>query len=114
MMNAEPTSILIVEDERVVARDIQNRLARFGYSIAGVTRLGEEAVRIAEEKSPSLVLMDIRLRGAMDGITAAQIIRDRAHVQQPRPARRDYHRVHHQLPDALLRQPPRHTLHDGP
>jgi PAS domain S-box-containing protein len=71
------TTILIVEDERIVARDIQNRLTRLGYAVAGVTRFGEEAIRLATELRPDLVLMDIRLAGAMDGVTAAQEIRNR-------------------------------------
>jgi PAS domain S-box-containing protein len=72
-----PVKILIVEDERIVARDIQSRLTRLGYAVVGVTRFGEEAVRLADELRPDLVLMDIRLEGAMDGVTAAQEIRDR-------------------------------------
>jgi PAS domain S-box-containing protein len=74
-MNA--TTILIVEDERIVARDIQNRLTRLGYAVVGVTRFGEEAVQLATALRPDLVLMDIRLEGAMDGVTAALEIRDR-------------------------------------
>jgi two-component system cell cycle sensor histidine kinase/response regulator CckA len=72
-----PARILIVEDERVVARDIESRLTRMGYAVAGVTRFGEEAIRLAEERRPDLVLMDIRLKGAMDGVAAAQEIRSR-------------------------------------
>ncbi len=73
--------VLIVEDERVVARDIQTRLARLGYTIAGVTRFGEEAVQMAQQACPDVVLMDIRLEGAMDGIEAAERIRQ--HCQVP-------------------------------
>jgi PAS domain S-box-containing protein len=72
-----PAKILIVEDERVVARDIQYRLTRLGYQVAGVTCFGEEAVKLAGETSPDLVLMDIRLEGEMDGVVAAQEIRNR-------------------------------------
>jgi PAS domain S-box-containing protein len=74
-MNAP--AILIVEDERIVARDIQNRLTHLGYSVVGVTRFGAEAIRLADEVRPDLVLMDIRLEGDMDGVTAAREIRDR-------------------------------------
>jgi PAS domain S-box-containing protein len=70
-------TILIVEDERIVARDIQSRLTRLGYTVVGLTRLGEEAVRLAAEMRPDLVLMDIRLEGPMDGVTAAQEIHNR-------------------------------------
>jgi CheY-like chemotaxis protein len=74
------TRILIVEDERVVARDIETRLARLGYAVAGVTRSGAEAVRLAVELRPDLVLMDIRLKGPMDGVDAAREIRVRCAV----------------------------------
>jgi PAS domain S-box-containing protein len=69
--------ILIVEDEGIVAKDIQNRLTRQGYTVVGTTETGEDAVRMAGHLQPDLVLMDIRLKGAMDGVTAAEQIRDR-------------------------------------
>ena len=73
-----PTArILIVEDNRAVARDLDQRLGRLGFAVAGVTGLGEEAIVLAEQERPDLVLMDIRLDGAMDGITAAEHIRAR-------------------------------------
>jgi PAS domain S-box-containing protein len=68
-------SILIVEDEAIVAEDVGNKLKRLGYEICGTTGSGEEAVALAREKHPSLVLMDIRLRGRMDGVEAAQSLR---------------------------------------
>src|SRR5262249_44979975 len=73
-------SILIVEDQRVVARDIAEHVTRLGYAVVGITGSGEEAVRLAEEVRPHLVLMDIRLDGAVDGGQAAQQIRERVHV----------------------------------
>ncbi len=69
--------ILIVEDESIVAMEIEDRLKGLGYGVAGVVSSGEEAIRKAEETRPSLVLMDIRLKGDTDGIEAAQQIRDR-------------------------------------
>jgi PAS domain S-box-containing protein len=75
-----PARVLIVEDERIVARDIQNRLTQLGYEVVGVTRFGEEAVRLADQLRPDLVLMDIRLEGGMDGVDAALEIRRRAPV----------------------------------
>ena len=66
--------ILIVEDEGIVAKDIEAKLTRLGYAVAGIARSGVEAVRLAEESDPDLVLMDINLNGGPDGIqTAAQI-----------------------------------------
>lgn len=69
------TSILIVEDERIVALDIENSLSSSGYVIAGITDRGDDAVMLANELHPDLVLMDIGLRGTLDGIEAAIQIR---------------------------------------
>jgi CheY-like chemotaxis protein len=69
--------ILIVEDEFVVADDIEARLLDLGYAVAGKANSGAEAIELAESHSPDLVLMDIHLRGLMDGITAATEIRQR-------------------------------------
>jgi PAS domain S-box-containing protein len=69
------TSILIVEDESIVALDIENSLSSSGYSIVGKTDRGEDAVKLAKELRPDLVLMDIGLRGELDGIEAAIQIR---------------------------------------
>lgn len=65
------TSILIVEDELLVAMDTQSLLTSHGYSVPAVAGSGGEAVSQALNLRPDLVLMDIRLRGEMDGITAA-------------------------------------------
>ncbi|HEU4732787.1 MAG TPA: response regulator [Kofleriaceae bacterium] len=67
--------ILIVEDNRTVARDLETRLTRMGFAVAGVTPSGERAVMFATHERPDLVLMDIRLQGEMDGIAAADHIR---------------------------------------
>ena len=68
-------TILIVEDEAVVAEDLSQQLARLGYTVCGITGLGEEAVTLARERRPEVILMDIRLKGRMDGIKAAEQIR---------------------------------------
>ena len=68
--------ILIVEDDRIVARDIQHQLSRMGHVVVGTSASGEDAVRQACSQQPDLVLMDIRLEGEMDGIEAARRIRD--------------------------------------
>ncbi len=67
-------SILIVEDEALVAKDVQNRLISRGYGIAGWAISGEDAIAKAESSSPDLVLMDIHLKGKVDGIEAAEQI----------------------------------------
>jgi PAS domain S-box-containing protein len=73
--------VLVVEDERIVALDIQSRLRELGYDVPVTVATGERAIRKAEELRPNLVLMDIRLAGEMDGVEAAQHIR--AHFNIP-------------------------------
>ncbi|MEA1963613.1 MAG: response regulator [Candidatus Aerophobetes bacterium] len=68
--------ILVVEDEDIIARDIQNRLRGLGYAVCGPVSSGEEAIKKVEEAHPDLVLMDIVLKGKMDGIEAAEQIRN--------------------------------------
>ncbi len=70
--------ILIVEDERIVSRDIQNTLKRLSYKPLAVATTGEEAISLAGDLQPDLILMDIRLEGDLDGVEAARII-DRKH-----------------------------------
>jgi signal transduction histidine kinase/AmiR/NasT family two-component response regulator len=67
-------SILIVEDEAIVAEDLASKVRQLGYAVVGTTMTGEEAVELVRQLRPSLVLMDIRLAGAMDGIAAAKAI----------------------------------------
>jgi len=68
------TKLLVVEDEGIVAKDIQIRLGNLGYEVAAVASSGEEAIQKAAETHPDLVLMDITLKGEMDGIEAAEEI----------------------------------------
>jgi PAS domain S-box-containing protein len=70
-------SILVVEDERIVAMDLRMRLEGLGYSVAAIASSGKEAIKEAEGTLPDLVLMDIVLRGGMDGIEAAGEISNR-------------------------------------
>lgn len=67
--------ILVVEDDRVVARDLKQQLTRLGYEVVGITSRGEDASALALATSADLALTDIRLEGAMDGVDAAQDIR---------------------------------------
>ena len=71
------TRILVVEDEFITAADIQNNLKAMGYDVPVVVDNGEEAIRKTGELHPSLVLMDITLKGRMNGIEAAKQIRER-------------------------------------
>jgi signal transduction histidine kinase/DNA-binding NarL/FixJ family response regulator len=68
-------AILIAEDEGIVAEDLVHKIRKLGYDVVGPTATGEEAVELAKRHSPALILMDIRLAGTMDGITAAEQIR---------------------------------------
>ena len=76
----KPPRILIVEDESLIALDLSRRLPKLGYEVCATVATGEDAVQKAAELKPNLVLMDICLRGAMDGIAAAEIIRQRSDV----------------------------------
>lgn len=67
--------ILIVEDQLIVAEDLASLLEEAGYEVIGITDTGEEAVKTALRAVPDLVLVDIQLKGAIDGIEAAQRIR---------------------------------------
>jgi PAS domain S-box-containing protein len=72
--------ILIVEDEAIVAEDLRRKLGRLDYAVCGWTGSGEEAVALARKGGPDLVLMDIRLEAGMDGVEAAQRIRQECDV----------------------------------
>ena len=69
--------VLIVEDEALIALDLKSRLQRANYTVVGVADSMDEAITLVEKKSPDLVLMDIRIRGAHDGIETAGLIRKR-------------------------------------
>ncbi|MBU2547733.1 MAG: PAS domain S-box protein [Proteobacteria bacterium] len=72
--------ILIVEDEIIIASDLEARLREFGYSVRATAASAEEALDLAEQDPPDLVLMDIVLAGEMDGINAAVVFRSRWNV----------------------------------
>lgn len=88
--------ILIVEDEAITASDLQWHLGRLGYQISAVAASGDEAVRIADEMNPDLVLMDVRLSGAMDGVEASR------RIQAKRPVPILYLTAY---PDVFLKSP---------
>ena len=72
--------ILIVEDEHIVAADLEMKLTYMGYQVVGSAITGEEAIRLAERHRPDVVLMDIHLDGPMNGTEAAAIIRVRNRI----------------------------------
>lgn len=72
--------ILIVEDETIVAMDIKQMLEGLGYDVSAVVSSGEESLKKASDLNLDLVLMDIKLKGKIDGLTAAQRIYQRFKV----------------------------------
>jgi CheY-like chemotaxis protein len=73
MLNSK---ILIVEDEIIVAKDLKQLLENLSYNIVGITANGRDALKITGETNPDLILMDIMLKGELDGIETAQTIRN--------------------------------------
>jgi two-component system cell cycle sensor histidine kinase/response regulator CckA len=81
MMNPnQRQSVLIVEDERIVAKDLQLTLGELGYDAFAIASSAEEAIARASERCPDLVLMDVRIKGRRDGIETAEILRNRFDV----------------------------------
>lgn len=73
--NMSKIRVLVVEDEAVTASDLHDELISLGYEVAGVVHTAEDALRQAEQTKPDIVLMDINLSGAIDGILAASAMR---------------------------------------
>ncbi|MEN4029818.1 MAG: methanogen output domain 1-containing protein [Methanobacterium sp.] len=80
MMDMSSVKILVVEDESIVAMDLRHRLENMNYTVLAVVPSGEEAVEKAALMRPDLILMDIVLNEKMDGIQAAQIIKDNYNI----------------------------------
>lgn len=76
----DKSRVLIVEDETIVAMDIERRLKFMGYEVLHPVTTGEDAVLRAAEQSPDIILMDIMLDGELDGIDAAAVIRSQQSV----------------------------------
>ena len=77
---ATTPSILLVEDEAIVAQDLQETLVHLGYPVIGIASEGVQAVCMAEELQPGLIVMDVGLQGQVDGIQAAKMILERFHI----------------------------------
>lgn len=69
------TKVMIVEDERIFARDLQQQLRSLGYDSSATAASGEQAFALAQERRPDVVLMDVRIKGAIDGVTTAERLR---------------------------------------
>jgi DNA-binding NarL/FixJ family response regulator len=74
---AEPARILIVEDDYLVAMEVETALAEAGFDVVGIATTAEEAIALTVAQNPTLVVMDVRLAGKRDGIDAAlQLFRE--------------------------------------
>ncbi len=73
----EKARILIVEDEAIIAMELESQLQGLGYEVTSIVDTGEKAIEKAESDKPDLILMDIRIKGEIDGIEAAEEIRNR-------------------------------------
>lgn len=69
-------TILLVEDEYILALDLERQLTELGYKVIGFVASGEEAITLAHEHKPDLILMDIKIKGEIDGIEAARRIQE--------------------------------------
>ena len=72
--------ILIVEDEKVVAMSLESSLNSMGYDVCGTVDRGERAIAVASDNRPDLVIMDIKIKGEMDGIDTARQLRKKFHL----------------------------------
>jgi PAS domain S-box-containing protein len=77
VQNMSPAKIMIVEDEPITAEHLQEILTDLGYAVTATASTGADAIREAEQTSPDLILMDIRIKGDIDGIETARVIRER-------------------------------------
>lgn len=73
-------NIFIVEDESIVAKDIQNSLLKLGYNVVGIANNGNDAIERVVELAPDLVLMDIMIKGNLTGIEASEKIKEQINV----------------------------------
>jgi len=79
-MTKGPIKILIVEDEMIIGAKVSMFLTELGYEVTGILPRAEEVIGQLDESRPDIVLLDIQLRGDMDGITLAQILQKDYHI----------------------------------
>src|SRR3984893_643290 len=75
-----PARLLIVEDERITAEDLHDILTELGYTVTASVSSGADAIAKAGETKPDLALMDIRIKGDMDGTATARVLRERFNI----------------------------------
>ena len=68
--------ILIVEDESIVALELESRLTDLGYSVCGIVSCGADAIKTAVDQKPDIILMDINIKGPIDGVVTAEKIKE--------------------------------------
>ena len=73
-------NVLLVEDESIVAKDIQLSLKRLGYNVLGIENTGEKAISSARKLDPDIIIMDIMLKGKINGIEASEKIRKEQNI----------------------------------
>lgn len=73
----EEIKILVVEDESIIALNIKKKLKSLGYAVPAIASTGEEAIKMTEITFPDLILMDVMLKGNMDGVQAVEEIHKR-------------------------------------
>ncbi|UCE40057.1 MAG: response regulator [Candidatus Aminicenantes bacterium] len=73
-MNSQNPKILIVEDENIIALDIRSMLEDLGYMVSAIVSSGEESIKEASKMKPDLVIMDVKLKGNIDGVSAGEEI----------------------------------------
>jgi CheY-like chemotaxis protein len=82
-------TILVVEDEVIIGMDIRRTLMKLGYQVPNIIANAEKAIKESEKKQPDLILMDIMLKGSMDGISAAEIIRNKFQIPVVRKGKKN-------------------------
>jgi CheY-like chemotaxis protein len=80
LMSSQKRRILIVEDENIIALDIRSMLEDLGYMVSAIVSSGEESIQKASHMKPDLVLMDIKLKGRIDGVNAGEEINKQFHI----------------------------------
>jgi DNA-binding LytR/AlgR family response regulator len=73
-------NVLVVEDESIVSKDIQHSLKKLGYHVVGAAATGEKALELVRSENPDIVLMDIMLKGDMNGIEVAEVVRNEFNI----------------------------------
>lgn len=73
-------TILLCEDENLIALDVKLQLARLGYNVIKICKTGEELIKSARELKPDIIITDIQLKGSINGIEAIKIIKQESPV----------------------------------